>query len=185
MVIASDLATEKDADNFMRDNFLIPQSRYGWSFEEQVRIPNSRGRIDYVVTTDEGLQFGIECKKNLFHEDKVGMSARVLAGHFEQAAAYARDLQMPVFIGPFVAPVSLMGATGGGLKLTSLAALNIFGGRVNVGTLLHHNYRAGSWSLILRGQRFWSEYEGMQERMNKLVVSKGAKKERVQLKETV
>jgi hypothetical protein len=180
MVIASDLATEKDADAFMRDNFLIPQSRYGWSFEEQVRIPNSRGRIDYVVTTGEGLQFGIECKKNLFH-DESGMVARILAGHFEQAAAYARGLQLPVFIGPFVAPVSLMGATGGGLNLTSLAALNIFGGRVNVGSLLYHNYRAGSWSLILRGQRFWSEYEGMQERMNKLVTSQGAKKERIQL----
>jgi hypothetical protein len=180
MVIASDLATEKDADAFMRDNFLIPQSRYGWSFEEQVRIPNSRGRIDYVVTTDDGLQFGIECKKGLYCGE-VGTSAKILAGHFEQAAAYARGLQLPVFVGPFVTHDNFSGLVQGGQKLTALAALNIFGGRVNVGSLVHHDYDWGAWTLILRGHRFWSHRYGMQERMNKLVTSQGAKKERIQL----
>ena len=73
------------------------------------------------------------------------------------------------------------GLVQGGQKLTALAALNIFGGRVNVGSLVHHDYSWGAWTLILRGHRFWCSRNGMQERMNKLVTSQGAKKERIQL----
>ena len=87
------------------------------------------------------------------------MKASALAGYFEQAAAYAMELDVPVFLGPAIHAGKKSDLYHGGIKLSSLAALNIFGGRMNVGTLTSlYSYGDSRWVMILRGAAFW-EYD--------------------------
>ena len=171
------LEKERNAELFIEAKFLQGQvSNAGWQYEKQYTIPGTNKRIDYLVTTDE-LRFGIECKAKLTPSSE-GMKAAALVSHFEQAAAYANALGMPVFLGPVVFPDSPSAAVQGGLQLSSLAALNLFGGRINVGTLLYHDYYRPFWTLSLRGQSFWKQGSGFSTTVNKFVTSTGSKKER-------
>lgn len=171
------LELETDAERLIEEAFLSARCAHdGWTYEKQYRIPDTRKTIDYLVTAGD-LRFGIECKAKLTPESE-GMKAKALADHLEQAVGYSRSLELPVFIGPVIFPDSLSAAVSGGRELSSLAALNLFGGRVNVGTLIYHAYGWGQWTLCLRGRSFWQKRTGFSDTVNKLVVSEGSKKER-------
>ena len=115
------------------------------------------------------------------------MKASALAGYFEQAAAYAMELDVPVFLGPAIHAGSKSDLYHGGTKLSSLAALNIFGGHMNVGTLVNlHSYHNTYWVMILRGAAFWGydwhlkEYVFNEKRLS-VARTNGSKLERVPL----
>ena len=113
-------------------------------------------------------------------------AATTLADHFEQASAYAKDLKMPVFLGPVYFPGSPSSACLGGHTISSISALNIFGGRMNVGTLvyrtgLNHTYNYNNWYLMIRGDVFWNP-DGFNDSRLNYVVTTGSKKERIPLK---
>jgi len=127
--------------------------------------------------------FGVECKKDM----NTSTAATTLADHFEQAAGYAKDLKMPVFLGPVYYPGGANSACLGGHTIKAIAALNIFGGRMNIGTLVYrtgfnpsYNYR--NWYLLMRGDYFWEPPKGFNDSRLNYVVTTGSKKERVPLK---
>ena len=153
------LETEERASAWVRD-FIVGN---GWDFVPEYELPSGK-RIDYLVAAEDGsIQFGIECKRRMsylrwdehgFRGE--GMKAATLAGYFEQAAAYALELDVPVFLGPAIYAGSKSDLYRGGNNLSSLAALNIFGGHMNVGTLVNlRSYHNTCWVMILRGAAFW------------------------------
>jgi hypothetical protein len=153
----------------------------GWDYREQWKT-KSGNAIDFLVKApyDGGhIFFGVECKKELNDQT----NATILSDHLEQAAAYARDLQMPVFLAPVYFPGSPQSSCLGGHRLTSVAALNIFGGRMNVGTIV---FRTGNPTyhekyLMLRGDVFWDDQGFNKDRLT-YVVTTGSKKTRIPLK---
>lgn len=176
-IFAPQYRTEKEAAALVR-KFL---GANGWKYEEQVNT-GVGNRIDFVVDahcrrSGRDIKFGIECKRQMSPHFPNGLSATVLADHLEQASAYSRALNMPVFLGPVQSDVSPSSAYLGGLELTSLSALNIFGGRLNVGTMVFGrlNY------MILRGDTFWSEGAGFNQKRLNMVTSTGSKKQRTDL----
>jgi len=113
------------------------------------------------------------------------MKAATLAGYFEQAAAYALELDVPVFLGPVMHSGRKSDLYRGGNNLSSLAALNIFGGHMNVGTLVNlHSFRNTHWVMILRGAAFWGydwdlkDYAFNEDRLS-VARTNGSKSERV------
>ena len=161
-----------------------------WDYQTEAAA--GEGRIDYFVKTPR-CNFGIEVKRDLFSEN---LKMTTMADYFEQAASYARALEVPVFLGPVIVDHSLPSATYiGGTTAKALAAFNIFGGRVNVGTLVFFNgtgkYSPNYWGMILRGGVFWSgnpqgrygcdEY-GFNSRKLSVVSSTGSKQTRDPLK---
>lgn len=176
-IFAPQYRTEKEASAMVR-SFLDGN---GWKYEEQVNT-GAGNRIDFVVNaycfgSGRDVKFGVECKRQMSPHFPNGMSATVLADHLEQAAAYSRALNMPVFLGPVQSDVSPSSAYLGGLELTSLSALNIFGGRLNVGTMVfgRHHY------MILRGGTFWEANAGFNPKRLNMVTSTGSKKQRTDL----
>ena len=173
--------SEDDYAEELRKFFF--QSR--WQYREQWKT-KSGNAIDFLVKAphDGGhIFFGVECKKDM----NTSTAATTLADHFEQAAAYAKDLKMPVFLGPVYYPGSANSACLGGNTIKPIAALNIFGGRMNVGTLVYRtgfnsNYNYNNWYLLMRGDYFWEPYKGFNESRLNYVVTTGSKKERVPLK---
>ena len=172
-IFGADFATEKTASALVK-SFL---NKNMWQYEQEVRTPSGKA-IDYVITAtheDREFKFGIEVKRHLSKHYDGGLHATTLADHFEQAAAYARDLNMPVFIGPFQTDKSPSASyIGGPDNLDSLRALNIFGGRMNVGSLVigRNEY------MILRGASFWEEGSGFNPKRLNIVTSTGSDKER-------
>jgi hypothetical protein len=172
----ADYATEKTASNLVRA--LIRGQ--GWTYEEEFRTKSGKA-IDYVVTAmhdDREIKFGIEVKRQMSPLYRNGLAATVLADHLEQASAYARDLDMPVFIAPIQSNKSPSGAYTGGSKVDSVAALNIFGGRMNVGTLMVCDSGYVPWYMILRGASFFEAGKGFNDKRLNVVTSTGSKKER-------
>ena len=157
----------------------------GWKYREQWQT-NSGNLIDFLVKAphDGGhIFFGVECKKDM----NTSTAATTLADHFEQAAGYAKDLKMPVFLGPVYYPGSANSACLGGNTIKPIAALNIFGGRMNVGTLVYRtgfnsSYNYNNWYLLMRGDYFWEPPKGFNESRLTYVVTTGSKKERIPLK---
>ena len=151
-----------------------------WDYREQWTTSTGNA-IDFLVKAPyEGghIFFGVECKKDM----NTSTAATTFADHFEQAAAYAKDLKMPVFLGPVYFPGSSSAACLGGDKISSVSALNIFGGRMNVGTLIFRTgFRDIEPYLMIRGDVFWDSNGFHADRLN-YVVSTGSKKERVPLK---
>ncbi len=146
------LQTEKDASALVAD-FLRYRVADGWTYETEVDVRGAR--IDYVVTAPypEGdITFGIEVKRRM-HVETLTMT--VVADYYEQAAYYAVELDMPVFLGPVISPFTASSSCWtGGTSTTAFAALNIFGGRSNVGTLVQFPY---GWGMVLRGDFFWHQ----------------------------
>ena len=177
-IFAGDYATEKTASALVKT--LL--DREGWDYECEVRTPSGKA-IDYVVTAEHDgyeFKFGIEVKRQLspHYGFNNSLNATHIADHFEQAAAYARDLQMPVFIGPFQSNKSPSSSyIGGPDNLDSLRALNIFGGRMNVGSLVMANHEY----MILRGASFWEARTGFNPKRLNIVTSTGSAKERTSL----
>lgn len=173
---ATDFETEKAATALLRKIF----THEGWSYEEQVRTKSGKA-IDFVVegTDSHGVavKFGVECKRQMtiYHDN--GLAATVLADYLEQAAGYSRDLEMPVFLGPVLTKRTPSSMHTGGRSVESVCALNIFGGRFNVGTLVVNNARFLQWFMILRGAAFWQDGKFNRSRLN-MVCSTGSKKER-------
>ena len=153
-------------------------------WEYQTEAAAGEGRIDYFVKTPQ-CNFGIEVKRDLFSDN---LKMTTMADYFEQAVSYARALEAPVFLGPVIVPNSAPSVTySGGPTANALAAFNIFGGRVNVGTLVFFNgYSQSYWGMILRGGVFWSghkrEQRGYENGFNpkklSLVSSTGSKQKR-------
>jgi len=178
---APEYETEAKASVLVR-NFL---NRQQWTFEEQVNT-GTGNRIDFVVDTydsrlDKNVKFGIECKRQLSVHYGNGLAATVLADYLEQAAAYSKALNVPVFIGPIQAAYSPSSAYVGGSTVNSVCALNIFGGRFNVGTL---NFGASQYHrefMILRGATFWEPRLGFNQKRLNMVTSTGSKKQRTDL----
>ena len=141
--------TEVEASEFVRGFF---RSR-SWNFREQVSAGG--GRIDFVLTDgDEAPVLGVEVKKDIDNNT----SASRLADVLEQAVGYSRDLDVPVVVGPAMLDLG-RGRMGfdrlhlGGRRLDSIAALTIFGGRVNVGVMAFDKYqRDARMCIALRGQ---------------------------------
>lgn len=146
------LETEKNASALVAD-FLRYRAADGWTYETEVNV--SGKRIDYVVTAPypEGdITFGIEVKRRM-HAETLTMT--VVADYYEQAAFYAAELDMPVFLGPVISSRrASSSAWTGGRSTTAFAALNIFGGRSNVGTLVWFPH---GWGMVLRGDFFWHQ----------------------------
>jgi len=181
MSIIKAIATEAEASEVIRGLALEAE----WVYEEQYKLPNGK-KIDFLVSVEgegELLQFGIECKPQLHTAYERGTNVTKLASYFEQCAAYARELNLPVFLGPYV--IEGAWTPSGGIRLDSMDAFNLFAGRVNVGTLAcstyppYHHY--DFWALVLRGKRMWRS-EGHKAGYNTdvatMVTSQGAKKER-------
>ena len=180
MPTPADIATEKDASEVIRCLAL----NANWVCKEQYKLPNGK-IIDFLMTYEEGnkpLQFGIECKPRLHFSYERGLHVTTLASYFEQCAAYARELNIPVFLGPYFIDGAYLPA--GGTKPRSMDAFNLFGGRVNVGTLAYSYYRYKKhnfWALILRGRRMWrssGHKAGYNVDVATIVTSQGSKKER-------
>lgn len=180
-MFAADYRTEAEATVLIR-RFL---NREQWTFEEQVNTPDGN-RIDFMVTaydhkSRKEVSFGIECKRQMSEHFENGLNATVLADYLEQAAAYSRSLNMPVFIGPVQTNRSPSSAYLGGPHVDSLRALNIFGGRFNVGTLNFSNNPHTPEYFILRGATFWDNQNGFNQKRFKMVTSTGSKKQRSDL----
>lgn len=168
--------SEKEHSEDLRKFFY----KNGWDYREQ--WPTKSGNaIDFLVKAPyEGghIFFGVECKKDM----NTRTAATTFADHFEQASAYAKDLQMPVFLGPVYFPGSASAACLGGHTISSVSALNIFGGRMNVGTLIFRtDYRDAGPYLMIRGDVFWDSTGFHADRLT-FVISTGSKKERIPLK---
>jgi len=149
-----------------------------WDYREQWTT-KSGNAIDFLVKAphDGGhIFFGVECKKDM----NMQTHATIFADHLEQAAGYAKDLKMPVFLGPVYFDGSPQAACLGGHTIRSISALNIFGGRMNVGTLI---FRIGfpETYMMMRGDVFW-DFNGFNQRRLTYVISTGSKKERIPLK---
>lgn len=180
-LFAADYKTEVAASVLVR-NFL---KRQEWGFEEQVNT-GTGNRIDFLVHTfdsrvEKNVKFGIECKRQMSPHYPNGLAATVLADYLEQAAAYSRALDVPVFLGPIQTSRSPSSAYVGGSNVDSVCALNIFGGRFNVGTL---NFSANSNNpefFILRGATFWDKWNGFNPKRLNMVTSTGSKKQRTDL----
>lgn len=180
-VFAADYKTEAAATILIR-RFL---NREQWTFEEQVPTPDGN-RIDFVVDTydpesDKNIKFGIECKRQMSKHFEDGLNATVLADYLEQAAAYSRSLNMPVFLGPVQSNMSPSSAYLGGPHVDSMRALNIFGGRFNVGTMNFSSNPHTPEFFILRGATFWDKQNGFNPKRLKMVTSTGSKKQRTDL----
>jgi hypothetical protein len=180
-VFAADYKTEVGAATLIR-RFL---NREQWTFEEQVNTPDGN-RIDFLVDTFDtrlGRQvtFGIECKRQISEHYESGCNATVLADYLEQSAAYSRSLGVPVFIGPVQTKRSPSSAYLGGPHVDSLRALNIFGGRFNVGTMNFSNNPHTPEFFILRGATFWDTINGFNPKRLNMVTSTGSKKQRTDL----
>jgi hypothetical protein len=173
--------TEVDATKVVL-HFL---SEVGWSFMQEYPVKNTGKYIDFFVKApyeDGYIFFGIECKKQLSFKTK----ATELAGYVEQAGAYARELQAPVFLGPLVDNFNLSELYRGGPSISAIAATNIFGGRFNVG-VMGFSYRYGQEISVdnamftLRGDAFWSHDTFNPKRVN-IVTTLGSKKTRTPLR---
>ena len=177
-LFAADYATEKLASKLVSE--LLDEK--GWSYEREVKTVSGKA-IDFVVTAqheDREIKFGIEVKRQMSPHYPNGLAATTLADHLEQAAAYARDLNMPVFIGPVQSDKSPSSMYTGGKMVDSVCALNIFGGRMNVGTFIVGNtWHGDSFYMILRGASFY-EKKFNPKRLN-MVTSTGSKKERTDI----
>jgi len=173
--------TEVDATKVVL-HFL---SEVGWSFMQEYPVKNTGKYVDFFVKApyeDGFIFFGIECKKQLSFKTK----ATELAGYVEQAGAYARELQAPVFLGPLVDNFNLSELYRGGPSISAIAATNIFGGRFNVG-VMGFSYRYGQEISVdnamftLRGDAFWSHDTFNPKRVN-IVTTLGSKKTRTPLR---
>ena len=157
----------------------------GWDYIQEYEIKSIGKYIDFYVKApyeDGYIFFGIECKKQLSY----GTNATEFAGYVEQAGAYARELQAPVFIGPLVDSFNLSEMYHGGPHLTSVAAASIFGGRFNVGVMgFSYRYLRGispdNAIFALRGNAFWKDGKFNPKRVN-IVTTTGSKKTRIPLR---
>jgi hypothetical protein len=177
-LFASDYATEKAASKLVSE--LLDEK--GWDYEKEVKTTSGKA-IDFVVTAmheDREIKFGIEVKRQMSPHYPNGLAATTLADHLEQAAAYARDLNMPVFIGPVQTNKSPSSMYTGGKMVDSVCALNIFGGRMNVGTFIVGNtWHGDKFFMILRGASFYEN--GFNPKRLNMVTSTGSKKERTDI----
>lgn len=191
---------------FSKDDLLKPESvvadkmaslftNLGWSFEREYKLPNGK-LIDFLVTaydreSDTMLRFGFECKAKLIEGNKDAVKAAHLANYLEQASAYARELSLPVFVGPFCVRGGPSSCWTGGLQLSALSAFNIFGNRMNVGTFLWRGIDSDSvdFFMILRGL-VWQYNDGylrnslphggrFDVNKFKFITSEGSKKQRL------
>lgn len=181
LLFAPDYETETKASTLVR-NFL---NRQGWGFKEQVNT-GTGNRIDFVVDTydkrlDRNVKFGIECKRQMSIHWEGGTAATVLADYLEQAAACSRALNVPVFIGPIQTDRNPSNAYVGGKNIDSVCALNIFGGRFNVGTINFSNNPYHPEFFILRGATFWDTRNGFNPKRLNMVTSTGSKRQRTDL----
>ena len=157
----------------------------GWGYRTEW-VTKSGKAIDYLVKApyDGGhIFFGVECKKDLNEDTK----ATVLADYLEQASAYSRDLKMPVFLAPIINDGSMSAHTNGGREMDRLSALNIFGGRFNVGTMVKQErwwrgFKYVKWFIVLRGSYFWNSDTGFNKARLQMVCSTGSAKEREDIK---
>lgn len=178
------LLSESDCSQLLREFFQAQ----GWEYREEYEIKGSYKRIDFVVKAPHGdghIFFGVECKKDLSNDTNI----TVLADYLEQAAAYSKALDMPVFLGPVLNGGMVAGLASGGHHVEALNSLCIFGGRFNVGMLSNQMYVWGygankdvKYGLILRGGYFWDRASGFNEKRLNMVCSTGSKKERKPLK---
>jgi hypothetical protein len=177
-LFAADYATEKAASKLVSE--LLDEK--GWSYEKEVKTTSGKA-IDFVVTAwheEREIKFGIEVKRQMSPHYPNGLAATTLADHLEQASAYARDLNMPVFIGPVQTNKSPSSMYTGGKMVDSVCALNIFGGRMNVGTFVVGNtWHGDKFFMILRGASFYEN--GFNPKRLNMVTSTGSKKERTDI----
>ena len=174
------IETEKNAVEMLKD-LIVSQ---GWDFREQYETKSGK-LIDFVIKAPYSgghIFFGVECKRRTNDETH----ATELADYLEQAAAYSRDLDMPVFVGPVLSNSRGCQLYQGGSELKSLAAFNIFGGRFNVGAIVRNppmnRISHSEWSIVLRGDMFWETETGFNPQRLHMVCSKGSKLERKPMK---
>mgnify|MGYP003647089120 FL=1 len=156
------------------------------NWDYQTEAAAGEGRIDYLVKAPQ-CSFGIEVKRDLYSEQ---LKMTNMADYFEQASSYAKALEVPVFLGPVIVNQSTPSvAYAGGTTADALSAFNIFGGRVNIGTLIYFRggYPPSYWAMILRGGLFWSGHpkhrhgfneHGFNPKKLSFVSSTGSKKKR-------
>ena len=157
----------------------------GWEYKREW-LTKSGKAIDYLVKApyDGGyIFFGVECKKDLNHDTNI----TIFADYLEQASAYARDLELPVFLAPFDSHENVSGMYYGGTQTGAVQSLIIFGGRQNVGGFVRQVRHWGGqshveWFSVLRGAKFWDMNTGFNPKRLNIVCSTGSSKERKELK---
>jgi len=179
-IFAADYKTESAASKLVKS--CLKQQK--WNYEEEFNT--GEGRIDFLVNAydeqlDREIKFGIECKRQMSMHFNNALNATVLADYLEQAAAYSRALNLPVFIGPVQTNKSPSSAYIGGDRVDSLCALNIFGGRFNVGTLNFSTNPHYPEYLILRGTSFWEAGKGFNEKRLNMVTTSNSNKKRTEI----
>lgn len=156
-----------------------------WEYREE--WPTKSGKaIDFLIKApyDGGhIFFGVECKRDLNEHT----NATILADYLEQASAYSKDLNLPVFLAPVFTNKSPSNFYFGDRDISRLAGLNIFGGRFNIGTLIKQErwwdgVKYIHWFMILRGGSFWNDEEGFNPKRLNMVCSTGSEKQRKELK---
>ena len=182
--------TQSKSISLSESNFAITLRMFfeknKWEFKEEYEIKRSGKRIDFCVKApyqSGHIFFGVECKRDL----NDSTNATVLADHFEQAVAYSRSLNMPVFLAPVMTQYSASSLYAGGHKLRAMSALSIFGGRCNVGLLainrsVWQNKVSVNTYMILRGGSFWNEQDGFNPQRMQMVTSTGSSKDREDIK---
>lgn len=173
-------STEVDASSLVR-TFL---DNKGWEYREQYLIRSMGTYLDFLVKApyeDGYIFFGIECKRLLGYATK----ATQFADYVEQAGAYAKYLELPIFLGPYINQFCPSELYSGG-SLSPVSAASIFGGRFNVGIMGYNNRYSvkidvNNPCFILRGDIFWYNDKFNPRRLN-VVKTTGSKKIRVPLK---
>lgn len=174
-------STEVDASSLVR-TFL---DNKGWEYREQYFIKSMGTYLDFLVKApyqNGHIFFGIECKRLLGYATK----ATHFADYVEQAGAYAKYLELPVFLGPYIDEFSPSELYVGGTHLSPVSAASIFGGRFNVGIMGYNNrynikIDIDDPCFVLRGSLFWHKDKFNPKRLN-MVRTTGSKKVRVPLK---
>ena len=176
LVAKSNGMNEAEASLDLRSFF----ARVGWNYTAEA--PTASGKyIDYLVEAPHNgnsIAFGVECKPKL----NAGLNLTTWADHMEQAVGYSRDLNVPVFVGPYYTVESPSHVYHGGHTVSAASAFCAFGGRSNVGLIVYCSRRRWSrWYLILRGATFWEEGIGFRGKRLSMVKSTGAKRQRANM----
>tara|TARA_R110000737_G_scaffold3744_1_gene12525 strand:- start:3 stop:662 length:660 start_codon:yes stop_codon:yes gene_type:complete len=148
-----DVEDEKSAKGWIRAWIYADERVANWKLYDEVKVGD--GRIDLMVEAPFPagiIKFGIEVKRQLYEAQ---LTMTKMADYLEQAASYADQLRLPVFLGPIISSAR----TGsdfwqGGTTASALTAFNIYGGRRNVGVMVWLATRR-RFVFVLRGAYFW------------------------------
>lgn len=163
----AEFTAERHAVDFLCKFF----SAQGVQFAREWRT--DAGRIDFVLLDGDRPAIGVEVKKGL----RGCSNLKEFTDPFEQAAAYAASLQVPVMLAPIIVRDASPRHVGhGGTPIDAYKTISIFAGRVNVGGLFFDP--RGEWAMMMRGVPIWSSRGQSNPDAMRFVTSTNSKKTR-------